>query len=800
MRTRVPEAFLAFAATVAAVLGLTTLTTTGNWLATAVWTCLAVAVAGIGLRRLTSRGWVVLLGQVVLVGWFVIALFARSSLTFGLPGPAAIARLGDLVADVTDVLHKYAAPIPTTPGVEFLLVSAVTVLALVVDYLAVTRNAPAAAGLPLLAAFLTAAANSGSSLAPGYFLVAALVWLILISRQASGSVRRWSTTMASPRTPTTSSDHESEAMGGFGSSARQLGVVALVAAVLLPAIIPHLPTRFILDGLGRNDSAVGNGGRVGFSSTLDLTRSLQDGSLNPVFSYRTSAPGTPPPLRVVVTSDYVGGQWRTSPGAQSSQQDLTAPGLISPDVAVQDRTFAVTQNTLEAPHIAAPQPVVGADFGSTPWGADPRTGDLYVRARPDSYSVTYREVNVAPAQLRDGIPGGASGQNDPQVTGSLGVDQGSAQVVNDLVAKITAGTKTSYDAAVAIQNWFRTTGDFTYSLTLAAPAVDGAGQPVTNPITNFLLTKQGYCVQFASAMIMMARAKGIPARMAIGFLPGTFAEGGYTVRAADAHAWPELYFPGAGWLRFEPTPAGRTGSAPAYTTPTTLGNTTGPNKDPSASVTASAAPSSGVARKLGADTAAGGSISTPLSDRVRIWFADPGHLVLLALLLGLLGSLVLPVTARLVHRRRRLRSLDAAELAEAQWDELVSRLTDLGFRPPDGGTLRDWRAHYTREAYFDDAAKASMGHVVATLERTRYARPGRAQVDVREDLRVITRAAAESRPRGLRLRAFLFPRDGLEWWSRLTNAVTGVPGRLVAPFARRLGRLGRLGRSPRRRG
>ena len=87
MRTRAPEAFLAFAATVAASLGLTTLTTTGNWLATAVWSCLAVAVAGIGLRRVTSRGWLVLLGQVVLVGWFVIALFARSSLTFGLPGP-----------------------------------------------------------------------------------------------------------------------------------------------------------------------------------------------------------------------------------------------------------------------------------------------------------------------------------------------------------------------------------------------------------------------------------------------------------------------------------------------------------------------------------------------------------------------------------------------------------------------------------------------------------------------------------------------------------------------------------------
>lgn len=786
MRTRVPEAFLAFAATVAAVLGLTTLTTTGTWLATAVWSCLAVAVVGIGLRRVTTRGSLVLLGQVVLVSWFVVALVARSSLTWGLPGPATLGSLGNLVADVSDVLQKYAAPIPTTPGVEFLLVGAVTVLALVVDYLAVTRNAPAAAGLPLLAAFLTAAANSGSSLAPGYFLVAALVWLILVSRQASSSVRRWSTTVASPRTPTTSADSESEAMGSFGTSARQLGVVALLAAVILPAVVPHLPTRFILDGLGRNDSAVGNGGRVGFNSTLDLTRSLQNGSLNPVFTYRTSDPGTPPPLRVVVTSDYVDGQWRTSPGGQTNQRDLPAAGKISPDVAVQDRTFVASDNTLEAPHVAAPQPVVGADFGGTQWSADPRTGDLSVRSRPDGYAITYREVNVTGAQLRAGIPGGANGQGDPMVTGSLGLDPGSVATVDKLTKKVTAGTTTSYDAAVAIQEWFRSVGDFTYSLALAPPAVDGNGQQVTNPITNFLLTKQGYCVQFASAMIMMARAKGIPARMAIGFLPGSLQDGLYTVRAADAHAWPELYFPGAGWLRFEPTPAARTGSAPAYTSLITgNGSTNGPNKDPLASATATAAPSLGDPRKPDFDTTTAGTIATPLSVRVRIWFTDPGHLVLLALLLGLLGSLVLPVTARLVHRRRRLRSLDGAELAEAQWDELVSRLTDLGFRPPDGGTLRDWRAHYTREAYLDDDAQNSMGHVVATLERTRYARPGRTQVDVRDDLRIITRAAAESRTRGQRIRAFLVPQDGVAWWARLLTAVTRAPRRLLARLPRR---------------
>ena len=73
---------------------------------------------------------------------------------------------------------------------------------------------------------------------------------------------------------------------------------------------------------------------------------------------------------------------------------------------------------------------------------------------------------------------------------------------------------------------------------------------------------------------MMAREAGIPARMAIGFLPGTADRGTYTVRASDAHAWPELYFEGIGWLRFEPTPSGTQSTvAPPYSlAPTTPGN------------------------------------------------------------------------------------------------------------------------------------------------------------------------------------------------------------------------------------
>jgi hypothetical protein len=75
-------------------------------------------------------------------------------------------------------------------------------------------------------------------------------------------------------------------------------------------------------------------------------------------------------------------------------------------------------------------------------------------------------------------------------------------------------------------------------------------------------------VQFATSMAMMARSLGIPARLGVGFLPGTSqGDGTYTVTARQAHAWPELYFEGSGWVRFEPTPAVQTGAPPRWSDP-----------------------------------------------------------------------------------------------------------------------------------------------------------------------------------------------------------------------------------------
>ena len=301
-----------------------------------------------------------------------------------------------------------------------------------------------------------------------------------------------------------------------------------------------------------------------------------------------------------------------------------------------DRKVDVDSNRLTAPYVASVPPVVAVNFGGTAWYADPITGDLFAQARPDSYSLTYREVTVTPEQLQAGIQGAFTGRGDPDVQLPTTVDAGIAQQLVAASETVTEGTTSTYAAAAAIQKWLRTDGGFHYSLQLPESVLDENAQQIRDPILRFLKSKTGSCGQFASAMVMMARAKGIPARMAIGFLPGSLQDGLYTVRSSDAHAWPELWFPGAGWLRFEPTPAVRTGAPPTYTIPPATplpGATTAPTTDSAA--TGSATSTARDPRAPEVDGLATADTSS-VTDRVRTWLGEPWHLLLVAIILGLL--------------------------------------------------------------------------------------------------------------------------------------------------------------------
>ena len=136
-------------------------------------------------------------------------------------------------------------------------------------------------------------------------------------------------------------------------------------------------------------------------------------------------------------------------------------------------------------------------------------------------------------------------------------------IVHELAVTVTAEEPTRFEKAVALQQWFREKGGFTYD-----DQVDlGNG---TDDLVRFLTEgdggRTGYCEQFAAAMAVMARDLGIPARVAVGFLvPEQVGTDEYVYSAHDLHAWPELFFSGSGWVRFEPTPPGRASGVPDYT-------------------------------------------------------------------------------------------------------------------------------------------------------------------------------------------------------------------------------------------
>ena len=122
--------------------------------------------------------------------------------------------------------------------------------------------------------------------------------------------------------------------------------------------------------------------------------------------------------------------------------------------------------------------------------------------------------------------------------------------IKELALQITAKAPTEYDKASAIELYLKT--HYQYSLNLT-------GKQTDDPLAYFLFTRRsGHCEYFAAAMTVMLRDVGIPARYIGGFLPGEYNDvgGDWIVRASDAHTWVEAFFPGYGWITFDPTPPG----------------------------------------------------------------------------------------------------------------------------------------------------------------------------------------------------------------------------------------------------
>lgn len=183
--------------------------------------------------------------------------------------------------------------------------------------------------------------------------------------------------------------------------------------------------------------------------------------------------------------------------------------------------------------------------------------DTNTLVTPDDLSPgdLFTVVSAAP-QLSSATLSGATSSSPPD---SIFVElpDDLPDVVADLAGDVTSSASSNYEAAVALQDWFRS--EFEYSLEVQS----GHG---SNAIESFLNERVGYCEQFAATYAAMARTLDIPSRVAVGFTPGILGDDGwYSVLGKNAHAWPELWFDGIGWVAFEPTPGRGAPGAEAYT-------------------------------------------------------------------------------------------------------------------------------------------------------------------------------------------------------------------------------------------
>ncbi|HUS15663.1 MAG TPA: DUF3488 and transglutaminase-like domain-containing protein [Chloroflexia bacterium] len=247
-------------------------------------------------------------------------------------------------------------------------------------------------------------------------------------------------------------------------------------------------------------------------------------------------------------------------------------------------------------------------------------------------------------------------------------------VVNE--AKAT----TPYDKAIAIQDFLRT---YKYNTHISLPP------PGRNSVDYFLFEgKEGYCEYYSSAMVVMLRALGIPAREATGYAPGEYDDttGEWVIRESSSHAWPEVYFPGAGWVEFEPTPSQGVIERPATAgaprvTPT-----------PSDALTPAARPTSR-ANDPDQDT------PTPVGGGAAANTGDGGTIAAnAALLLGLL-ALVAAIGA-LLWRRERARAIASGRLVMGgiqYYERLVKLAWWLGLRPRASDTPYEFADQVARE-------------------------------------------------------------------------------------------------------
>ncbi|GAB2595527.1 DUF3488 and transglutaminase-like domain-containing protein [Streptomyces capparidis] len=759
-----------------------------SWLAQAVALVVAQALVGAVARRVPLPQPVTILVQLATVLVLFVLAFAREQAPLGLlPGPEAMAHLRDLLDTGVNDVSEYQTPAPLTDGIQLLLVGGVVLIAVVVDALAVTFRSAASAGLPLLGLYSVAAGlapeDEGSRWL--WFTLAAAGYLALLLAEGRDRLSRWGRVFSAG--PQRDAQEQLGLLGGLGGgprtpavrAGRRIAGVTLGLALVVPLALPSLG-----DGVIGPDAAGGGSGVGGSPVAVNPLVSMQDSLNQPenreVLKYRTSAQSNSEMyLRIVALDEFDGAAWRMPERAGTVVPDQLPPpeGLSEGVKRTRINTSLSTAGWYRQESLPMPFPAMQVAVDGS-WSYDPVSralvGDRGQSAAGLTYQVSSLVVEPTAEQLAGApAPRQVIADRYTQVPESL-PDGVAAEA-----QRITATAVNDYERAMALQEWFTGSGGFTYDTRVRS----GTG---TGAITRFLQDKRGFCVHFAFTMAAMSRTLGIPARVAVGYVPGTpDPSGAYSVGLKDAHAWPELYFEGAGWVRFEPTPA--RGNTPGYAerqisednaavppvvpTPTPSAST-GPSAQPVCDARAQRAGECSTEDPRAAGGSGGGG-----SDDWPVVAATATGVALLA------GLPLLPLLWRLRTRRVRL---GAGGLAA--WQELLDTAWDLGVPPRASETPRRAAERLVTEGRLTGEAAQTARRVARAVEQMLYAPVPVPAAGLTADVRALLAALRGAAQRGARVRAVLLPRSAarVSWaltvrWAALTARYSAAVRRLPLP-------------------
>jgi transglutaminase-like putative cysteine protease len=747
------------AVTLAAVLGMSRLFDGGGWLGPLALNAVAAHVVMAAARR---RGLSLpLVAVIAAVGAAVVVSWGSywSTTVMGLPTGATWTAMQDDLSQAWTLYQDVVAPAPVETG--FVLASSVALwfIAYVADWAAFRLWVPFEATLPAGTLFLFTAllgAPRGRGWAVGLFALAVIGFLLVhrMARQDEGS--HW---VADRRVE----GHRSLLIAGAG-----LGVVAVIAGSVLGPSLPGADSEGVIDPRSLRE---GEQARQTISPLVDIRSRLVDQSDVEVFRVRSPEPSY---WRLTSLDRFDGRIWSSS--GTFDDADGSLPEAIPTDVASE--TFEQTFSVKALAAIWLPSAYEPRSFESKSLHAlyEEDSATLIVdRAVKSSDGLVYSVTSASPRITAADLEGSAGAVPAEIRDRFLDLPGDFSPDVRQLATSLTEGAGSPYEAALALQNYLRT---FTYDLTVQSGHSDDVLQ-------DFLFnTQRGYCEQFAGSFAAMARSIGLPARVAVGF---TFGETDpadptlYHVRGEHAHAWPEVFLAGAGWVSFEPTPGRGMPFAEDYTgvpvsqattndpgTATTAPPTTAPQTLP----TLPDGSSEPRIRDDELDTGAGRGGTddggTTSSFPVR-YLVEPARTAAPFVLGAVVAYLVLVPLALLLRRRRRRRHALTPEARIAvAWSEAAEQAELVGYRADISDTL-DERARRLADCLPEGEAVAAARQLSRQMELATYSAAGADDLaaELAEEsgavLVATARGAASRRTRAL---SWFDPRPAWRRWRR----------------------------------